>query len=84
MLCRPKVEFSPPEFWAAREGYFQHKQPKMAFHGIVETIPGNGKDEPDALTTSSSSGVNPYWQPAFLPTTPVSTIFEQETGGNGW
>jgi hypothetical protein len=56
----------------------------MAFQSTVESIPGNGKDEPDASMTSSSSGVTPYWQPAFLPSTPVSTIFEQETGGKGW
>ncbi|KAH6712072.1 glycoside hydrolase family 16 protein [Leptodontidium sp. MPI-SDFR-AT-0119] len=32
----------------------------------------------------SQQPVRPYWQAAFNPSTPVSHIFEQETGAHGW
>jgi len=66
----------------------------MSFQDTVEGIPGKDKDELDkcenlqfptaTLTTGSLSSATSYWRPTFLSSTPVSTIFQQETGAHGW
>jgi hypothetical protein len=66
----------------------------MSFQDAVKGISSKLKDKLDrranlqsstaSLTTGSSSSATPYWRPTFVSSTPVSNIFQQETGAHGW
>lgn len=67
----------------------QFSPPPQQYHNLPPPIPnstrpGSTPPIPNSTRPISSSQSPAYWQPAFNPSTPISQIFQQETGAHGW
>lgn len=79
---------------------FQHRLDGLLNKGKAKLQEYQNKNQPPPVNYASKPGGSnsappppipsprpqnlPYWKPAFDPSTPVSSLFKQETGAHGW